>query len=101
MIKHVGILLLAIPLMACNEGSIEEFGFRKGLEYKLISLCGDEDKACISAVQAQMKGCMEKSAWRRFFDKQEDQAELKRFTTAFYACIVDPNGKPYFVSTLK
>lgn len=101
MIKHAGVLLLSIPLMACSESSIEEFGFRNGLEYKLTRLCGDDDKECINAVHTQVKGCMEKSEWRKYFDKQDDQAELKRFTTAFYGCIVDPKGKPYFVSSLK
>jgi hypothetical protein len=79
---------------------LEELAFRKTLEYDLVKLCGDDDEECISAVKSQLKECMERSDWRRFLQSQEDQIELKRFTSEFYACIVDTDGNPYFESNL-
>jgi hypothetical protein len=40
---------------------------------------------------------MEKSDWRKYLKQTDDPVEKKRFTTEFYACVVDPDGKPYFV----
>jgi len=94
------ILLLLIPavfLSACSEKQMEEFAFRKTLEYQLTDLCG-EDESCIAAVKNQTRACMEKSDWYKFVKDQDNQTELDRFTTAFYACIVDPDGNPYFLN---
>ncbi|MDH5786473.1 MAG: hypothetical protein OEZ16_12815 [Chromatiales bacterium] len=91
------ILLLSLTLLACTDSMVEEFAFKQTLEYSLIDLCGKEDKACIAAVESQIDDCMEKSDWRRYMDSDEDEEELNRFTSEFYACIVDEEGNPYFV----
>lgn len=97
--KIIGLLLMSFLLASCSEGQmadIEELAFRKTLEYSLAELCGEEDKACNAAVKEQVKSCMEKSDWRKFLDNEDDEDELDRFTTAFYLCIVDSEGNPYF-----
>lgn len=96
MMKIIIIPLATVMLMACSDEMVEEIAFRKSLEYNLSELCGAEDKACVQAVESQTKGCMEKSDWRKFLKAKDDPVEKKRFTTEFYACIVDPAGKPYF-----
>ncbi len=67
------------------------------MEYDLVKLC-DNEKDCIAAVKGQTRECMESSKWRDFLDNQDDIAEVKRFTTEFYACIVDSEGNPYLVA---
>lgn len=94
--KLLCMIIAMLCLAACSEKQAEEFAFRKVLELELIKLCGDADKECGEAVKTQIKGCMEKSDWRKYLQSQDDKAEFKRFTNAFYACIVDKNGKPYF-----
>ena len=94
--KAVGILFVALFLWSCSDKDLEEFAFRKTLEYKLVDLCGEEDKECIAAVEAQIKSCMVKSNWRDFLNNEDNEVELKRFTQKFYLCIVDQNGHPYF-----
>lgn len=96
MMKIIIIPLATVMLMACSDEMVEELAFRKSLEYNLSDLCGEDDKACVQAVESQTKECMEKSDWRKFLKAKDDPVEKKRFTTEFYACIVDPAGKPYF-----
>lgn len=98
--KQAGILCISLLLMACSQGEIEELAFRKTLEYSLVDLCGEEDKACIAAVESQLKGCMEKSNWQQYLNNDDDEEELKRFSRALYSCIVDEEGKPYFQTDL-
>ncbi len=98
--KATGIVLATFLLISCSDADVEEFTFRKTIEYELTELCGDDDAKCVSAVKAQTKDCMEKSDWRRYLKNQEDQQELKRFTSEFYACIVDEEGNPYFHSNV-
>ena len=98
--KFVSILLVSLFLWSCSDKDLEEFAFRKTLEYKLVDLCGEEDKECITAVKAQIKSCMVKSSWRDFLNNEESEVELKRFTHAFYLCIVDKDGSPYFESNV-
>ena len=94
--KAVGVLLVSLFLLSCSDKDLEEFAFRKTLEYKLVDLCGEEDKECIAAVEEQIKSCMLKSSWRDFLNNEENEEELKRFTHSFYLCIVDQDGHPYF-----
>ena len=94
--KFIFILLLTLFLIGCTDGQVEEFAFRNILEHDLIELCSKDDKKCISAVKAQIKDCMVKSNWRRYLDNEDSEEELNRFTSVFYACIVDSEGNPYF-----
>lgn len=98
--KGIAIIGLSLLLISCSDGDIDEFAFRKTMEYSLVDLCGEKDKACIAAVKAQVKPCMEKSDWRRYVANEDSDEELKRFTDKFYACIVDKDGDPYFTSNL-
>lgn len=94
--KLVGIIFISLLLWSCSEGQIEEFAFRKTLEISLIDLCGEQDKECIAAVESQISGCMEKSDWRKYLENEDNKDELNRFTKAFYSCLVDEDGNPYF-----
>jgi hypothetical protein len=95
--KMFSAIFVLFCLTGCSEGDVEEFVFRETLKYNLADVCGKEDKGCISAVDSQTKSCMEKSNWRKFLNSKDDKEESIRFKTEFYACIVDPQGKPYFV----
>ncbi len=92
------VILLFVMLVGCTEQQAEEFAFRKTLEYLLIDLC-EEEKACVNAVETQLKSCLEKSDWRRYLENDEDEAEYQRFTSVLYSCIVDEEGQPYFESS--
>lgn len=98
--RIVIVLLMIVAAVSCSQAKIEEIAFRKTLEHDLIDLCGEENKACIDAVKTQTKPCMEKSNWRQYLQNQDDKEELKRFTTEFYACIVDSEGQPYFTPNI-
>lgn len=94
--KNIALLLASLLLLSCSEKQVEELAFRKTLEYGLVELCGEEDKNCISAVETQVKPCMEKSNWQQYVENEESEAELSKFTKALYSCIVDSEGNPYF-----
>ena len=100
-IVKISLIFAAVSIGAgCSEARVEELVFRKTLEYDLVELC-EEDEACIASVKEQVKPCMEKSLWRDYLEDPENEEELKRFSIAFYACIVDEDGKPYFSSNLQ
>lgn len=96
--KIVSLLFISLLLTSCSEGQIEELAFRKTLEYGLVELCGESDKACITTVKSQVKGCMEVSNWKQYLENEDSDEELNKFTKKFYACIVDAEGNPYFES---
>jgi len=90
-------LLSPLVLTACSPEKIEEFVFRKTMERELIDLCGKKDPACIETVKTQTASCMVQSNWKQYVDSGEnDEQELVRFSEAFYGCLVDENGQPYF-----
>ncbi|MBO9492359.1 hypothetical protein J7384_18500 [Endozoicomonas sp. G2_1] len=94
------IFFLSIFLWSCSEAQVEEFAFRKTLEFSLVDLCGEEDKECIAAVKSQISGCMEESNWRKYLENQDDPEEVNRFVNEFYSCITDDEGNPYFESNV-
>ena len=87
--------IVGLGMTGCSEAEIEELAFRKTLIHDSIELCDPGDEACASAIRSQTKDCMERNDWRTFLDNQGSEAELDRFTRAFYACIVDSAGNPY------
>ena len=93
--KKVLVLVSMVFLPACTESQLEEFAFRKTLEYDMVETCG-EDKSCVKAVEEQVANCMVSSQWRQYLENQDDEAELERFATEVYACIKDTEGKAYF-----
>jgi major membrane immunogen (membrane-anchored lipoprotein) len=82
-------------LVACSESDVKRITFQKTLEYKLKNQCGDDQK-CVTAVDTQTEKCINKSNAENMLKNQEDKEEFKRFTTEFYACLVDEKGKPLF-----
>jgi len=97
--KIISLLFILLFFFGCSEQQIEEFAFRKTLEYDLIKLCGDDDNACITTVKTQIKRCMESSNWRQYLNDQDNEAELNRFALEFNSCFVDPDGNPFFETT--
>jgi hypothetical protein len=94
--KLITIICMTLCMTACSEADFEELIFRETLKYNLSGTCGKEDQACKTAVDTQTKDCMVKSNWRQFLKNNDDKDESIRFKQAFYACIVDAEGKPYF-----
>lgn len=95
--KFIIIICMTLFMTACSEADFEELVFRETLKYNLSDTCGKEDQACKTAVDTQTKDCMVKSNWRQFLNNKDDESESRRFKREFYACIVDAEGKPYFV----
>ena len=95
--KKLSLILISLCLWSCSEGQVEEFAFRKTMEYSLVGLCGEEDQACINAIEAQISGCLEKSRWQDYVNSEDSEEELNRFTEEFYSCFIDEEGKPYFL----
>ncbi len=94
------IVLLPIMIGGCSSEKVEEFVFRKTLEYGLVEMCEEEgkdkDKKCVAAVANQIETCMAKGNWKEFLKNQDDEDELQRFVKAFYPCFEDAKGNPYF-----
>ena len=95
--KIVSMIFALFYLTACNESEVEEFVFRETLKYTLTDVCGKDDAGCKNAVDSQTQNCMEKSNWRKFLNDKNNKEESTRFKKEFYSCIVDPEGRPYFV----
>lgn len=95
--KYAMTIFVLFHLIGCSESDIEEFTFRETLKYTLSNLCVKDDKGCQNAVDTQTKMCMDKSNWREFLKNKDDKKEANRFKKEFYSCIVDPEGRPYFV----
>jgi hypothetical protein len=96
--KIISLLFISLLLISCSDSQIEELAFKKTLEYGLVKLCGESDKACIITVKSQLKGCMKESNWQQYLENEDSDEELNKFTKKFYACIVDAEGNPYFES---
>jgi len=88
------LLLLLIVISGCSNDQVEEFAFRKSMQYNLSKLC-EEDKQCKSGVKSQISECMESSDWRNIIDNESDES-MQAFIKKFYPCFKDENGDPYF-----
>ena len=94
--KRIFILAILLATAGCSGEQAEEFAFRKVMEYQLKDDCGEEDKACLKAIEEQIEACMIDSDWRRYLENEEDEDELQRFIRAFFPCFKDAQGNPYF-----
>ena len=75
------------------------------LKFSLKDACGEEDTACIAAVESQFDPCQEKyeKEWNAYMNSStstEDEL-LKIYSEKMYGCIVDEDGDPYFVFSLE
>lgn len=93
--KNVILLSFCFLIVSCNQADVERFAFQKTLEHGLTKKCGG-DEACVAAVEKLTPQCMEKADWKSFVNSKDDEKEKQRFMTAYYSCIVDQNGAPYF-----
>ena len=93
--KAAAICVVFLSLAGCNELKIEELAFRNALIHDSIELCEPGHEACVLAFRDQTKACMESNDWRAYMNSPDNEAELDRFTRAFYGCIVDSAGNPY------
>lgn len=90
--------LSVLFLMGCDgliDTGIDEYFLRS-----LKDICGNKDKACISAVEQQFDSCREryKREWESYMNssiKEEDKI-LEIYSNKLYLCIIDENGDPYF-----
>jgi hypothetical protein len=83
-------------MAGCSQEQLDELIFRKVMEYQLKDDCGDQDKAWVAAIEAQIKRCMEASDWQRYLESKEDEDETQRYIHAFFPCFKDANGNPCF-----
>ena len=96
MMKKVYLFVFSLLVGGCSGDQVEEFVFRKVLEYELKEDCGKENKQCIKDIEEQIQTCMNKSDWRAYLDNDEDQEEMQRFIKEFFPCFKDANGNSYF-----
>jgi hypothetical protein len=81
----------------CSEDAIEEFAFRKTIEFDLLEKCEEIGRGCAAAVEKQIKSCMIKSDWKAYVDSDtDDDKEVMKFVDKFYPCFKDAKGEPYF-----
>ena len=93
--RLAALVLLSGLVAGCSDAQIEEFVFRKAMEYELKSDCGDDD-ACAEAIELQIRDCLAQSDWRRYLDNEDDPDELQRFIHDFFPCFKDADGNAYF-----
>jgi len=71
------------------------------LKYSLREVCGEEDPACIEAVNTQFDACHDRyrDEWNAYMNSSVagEDALLEDYSRKMYACIVDENGEPWFV----
>ncbi|ABC32112.1 hypothetical protein HCH_05447 [Hahella chejuensis KCTC 2396] len=96
--KAAATLLASLLLTGCD-GLIDLAGEKFQKSY-LIETCGEDDPACISAVEAQFDAChaKHKKHWDAYMaaSEKEEDIQLERYSQGLYECIVDENGDPYF-----
>ena len=88
-------VLIATVLSGCDGKMLEEYSFKKSLEWSLTEKCAD-DEACVTAVRKLTSVCADRNDWESFLKSQDDPAEKERFVTGFFGCLVDATGRPLF-----
>lgn len=101
MIKKLLVIFFLLVLSGCDARQLDELVFREVLRFNLKDACAKENEACRVAVKEQTQGCMDKSDWRKFLNDKDNKEESNRFKKAFYACLVDAEGKPFFEPRLE
>jgi len=93
------VILFTLILAGCDQ-----LLNKAGAQYLKLSLkdaCGEEDAACISAVENQFDPCQEKyeKEWNTYINSSTSNEDelLKNYSEKMYGCIVDEDGDPYFV----
>jgi len=94
--KNICLIAILTTIAGCSGEQVEEFAFRKTMEYQLKEQCGESDPQCITAIEEQIVYCMKQSEWRRYLENDEDEQEFQRFIGEFFPCFKDSDGKPYF-----
>ncbi|MBU6950108.1 hypothetical protein [Hahella sp. HN01] len=97
--KAAATFLTTLLLTGCD--SLIGLAGEKLQKTHLIDTCGEDDPACISAVEAQFDAChtKHKEHWNAFMkatNEKEEDLHLERYSQGLYDCIVDENGDPYF-----
>lgn len=69
------------------------------IKWVLLEACAD-NQSCRDSVETQFSSCLEKSDYQAFIDAssaEEEDLHLDHTMDLMSQCIVDENGKPYFV----
>ena len=94
---NIVILMAALLLIGgCSGEKVEEFVFRKTIEFDLVERCGEGDEACVKNVRSQIKICMDKNNWQELIDNEDNDELYIEFAKNFYPCFKDDNGDPLF-----
>ena len=91
--------LVAPSLWGCNQAIDKAaLGYLKA---HLKNTCGDEDAACVAAVDEQFDSCHDEyqEAWDNYMSSSisEEGELLEIYSKGLYGCIVDKDGDPYFL----
>jgi hypothetical protein len=92
----IGFCLLGLAACedAVNRGSAEL------LKYSLREACGEQDPACIEAVNSQFDACHARYAgeWSAYLNGsfRDEDALLGEYLRKIYGCLVDADGEPLF-----
>lgn len=94
--------LLAVCLLgpvACDQAV--DRASSEYLKYSLRQACGEDDSACIDAVNAQFDDCHAnyRGQWDAYIDStsSDEDAMLGVYLRGIYGCVVDKDGQPWFV----
>jgi len=91
-------LMLGLSISACDQ--LIGLSVNKIFELQMIELCGEDDAACIKAVETQLPGCSQKykkendAFMSASADDENGFAEI--YLTKLYGCVVDEEGNSYF-----
>lgn len=66
----------------------------------MIDICGEEDKACLAAVDEQYEPCETKyvKEWTEYVNAgaSKEDALLDSYMAKLFSCVVDKDGDSYF-----
>ncbi len=96
--KLLAVICSAFLLSACEQAINQ--GAALYIQSEIIKACGEEDPACMAAVDEQFFPCHEqyKQYWNAYMHAGpgEEDRHLEQYYHGLYSCIVDQDGQAYF-----
>lgn len=94
------ILLAAVMTVIAGCDAVVQKATGQYMKMKMIEICGEDDKACVAAVNAQYDSCESKyknewSAYMKASSSEEDTI-LDDYMAKLLTCVVDKDGNSYF-----
>lgn len=96
--RAILIAVLATALTGCESVMQKATGYF--LKERMIEICGQDDKACLAAVDAQYDACEKKyqKEWSAYLHAgpEKEDALMEVYLSRLFSCVVDQDGVAYF-----